>query len=115
MGTTDHDGEPQESGTWFGNFSRRTFIQRGTLTAAAVGVVGSVPGLSGLLAGGASEAPAAEADATEFEAGGGTLTEPLVAHVKDLSTGEISLFQGERQVLIRDPALASRLFSAVRP
>jgi hypothetical protein len=115
MGTADHDNEQQASGTWLGNFSRRSFIQKGTLTAAAVGVVGSVPGLSGLLAGGAAEAPAAEADATELGAGGGTLTEPLVAHVKDLSTGEISLFQGERQVLIRDPALASRLFSAVRP
>jgi hypothetical protein len=114
MGTTEHDGEQQTSGPWLGNFSRRTFIQRGTLTAAAVGVVGSVPGLSGLLAGGASEAPAAEADVAELDAGAGSLTEPLVAHVKDLSTGEISLFQGERQVLIRDPALASRLFSAVQ-
>ncbi len=115
MGTTEHDDGPQSSGTWLGNVSRRTFIQRGTLTAAAVGVVSSVPGLSGLLASGASEAPAAEADATEFEAGSGSIAEPLVAHVKDLSTGEISLYQGERQVLIRDPALAGRLFSAAKP
>ena len=41
--------------------------------------------------------------------------QPLLAHVKDLSTGEISLFQGEREVVIRDPALARRLFSAARP
>jgi hypothetical protein len=45
----------------------------------------------------------------------GLLSEPLVAHVKDLSTGEISLFQGEREVLVRSPALARGLMSAARP
>ena len=33
----------------------------------------------------------------------GALTEPLVAHVKDLGTGEISLFQGEQEVIFRVP------------
>ena len=49
--------------------SRRAFLRRGTLTAAAVGVAGTaLPGLSGLLATGASEAPAVEPAAGEVGA-----------------------------------------------
>ena len=82
-----------------------------------VALAGTFPGLSGLLTTVASDAPAAEPEATavEGDAGAASLGEPLVAHVKDLGTGEISLFQGEREVIFRDPALARRLASAVRP
>ena len=104
----------EPSGGWREGFSRRTFLRRGTLAAAAVGVVGSVPGLSGLLVGGAAEAPAAESAATEAEGDLGALSEPLLAHVKDLGTGEISLFQGEQETVVRNPALARQLFTAVR-
>jgi hypothetical protein len=85
------------------------------LTAAAVGVAGSVPGLSSLLVSGSSEAPAVAPGASEVESDAGALTQPLVAQVKDLGTGEISLFQGEQEVVVRDPALARRLFAAARP
>jgi hypothetical protein len=97
-----------------GGISRRTFVHRGTLTAAAVGVVTSVPGWSGLLTSGVAAAPAAEEDASQVDEDFGTVAPPLLAHVRDLSTGEISVFQGEREVIIRDAALASRLFSAAR-
>lgn len=115
MGTGGRDVEPRAPGGCFGSVSRRSFLQKGSLTAAAVGVVGSVPGLSGLLASSAPELPAAETGATQVEGDVGALSEPLVAHVTNLGTGDISLYQGEREVLIRDPALASRLFSAARP
>jgi hypothetical protein len=104
----------ESSGGWREGFSRRAFLRRGTLAAAAVGVIGTVPGLSGLLVGGAAEAPAAESAATEAEGDVGPLTEPLVAHVKDLGTGEISLFQGEQETVVRNPALARQLFSGIR-
>ena len=42
------------------------------------------------------------------------MTEALVAHVRDLGSGEIHLFVGERQVVIKDPALARALFQATR-
>ena len=42
------------------------------------------------------------------------LSEPLVAQVKDMTTGEMSLFQGEREVVVRIPALARSLLSAAR-
>jgi hypothetical protein len=114
MGATDHESESAGDGRGLRDLSRRVFLQRSAMTAAAIGVVGSVPGLSGLLAGSAAEAPAVESGAAEAEGEAGALSQPLLAHVKDLSTGEISLFQGEREIVIRDPAIARSLFSAAR-
>jgi hypothetical protein len=37
-----------------------------------------------------------------------------VAHVRDLSTGEIGIFNGTREVVFKDPQLAARLFHAAR-
>jgi hypothetical protein len=115
MGPADHDKErPPFSGGW-GSLSRRSFLRRGTVTAAAVGVVASVPGLSGLLVSATADAPAAESAANEAEADAGALSQPLLAQVKDLNTGEISLFAGEREIVIRNPAVARSLFAAIRP
>jgi len=105
---------PQAEG-WRGSLSRRTFLRRGTFTAATVAVASSVPGLSTLVAGTTADAPAVDADVSDAAGDGGALTEPLVAHVKDLDSGEISLFQGEREVVVRSPALARSLASAARP
>ena len=41
------------------------------------------------------------------------LTEPLVAHVRDLATGEIGLFSGTREITLLDPQLAARLARAI--
>jgi hypothetical protein len=90
-------------------------LRRGTFTAAAVAVAGSVPGISTLIATTSADAPALDTGLTDAADGGGALTEPLVAQVKNLNTGEISLFQGEREVTVRSPALARSLMSATRP
>jgi hypothetical protein len=42
------------------------------------------------------------------------MTEPLVAHVRDLATGEIGLFSGTDEIVFHDPNLAARLFNATR-
>ncbi len=94
--------------------SRRTFLGRGSMAVAAAGVLSSVPGLSGLLGAGETEAPAADVSVAGADAGAANLSEPLVAHVRDLSTGEISLFNGTREVIVRNPQLASQLARAVR-
>ncbi len=47
-------------------------------------------------------------------AGAANLSEPLVAHVRDLSTGEISLFNGTQEVIVRNPQLANQLARAAR-
>ena len=115
MDSSDDDPDSAAGPARMQGVSRRTFIHRGTLTAAAVGVVTSVPGLSGFLTSGLTAAPAAEEDAGQVGGEAGAVTQPLLAQVKDLGTGEISVFQGEREVIIRDPAVANRLFSAARP
>ena len=95
--------------------SRRNFLQRGALTTAAVAVTSSVPGVSALVATTAADAPAVDTGVGDAADEAGPLTEPLIAHVKDASTGEISLFQGEREIVVHSPALARGLMSAARP
>jgi hypothetical protein len=114
MSADDPDVSGDETGATPSGLSRRTFLRRGTLTAAAVGVVGSIPGLPGLLLGGSSEAPALETGAGEAESGAAGLSEPLVAHVSDVENGQISLFQGEREIVVRSPALVRQLYLAAR-
>jgi hypothetical protein len=60
-----------------------------------------MPGLSGARTATESEAPVVEDGASTAGVDGvatgmSNLTEPLIAHIKDLQTGEISLFIGER-------------------
>jgi hypothetical protein len=88
---------------------RRSFLARGSMVAAAAGVVAAVPGIgSGLVAGEADAAAIGAATDGDARA----LVEPLVVHARDLATGEISVFSGTREVVVHDPSLASRLFHA---
>lgn len=73
----------------------------------------------GVLAGGLTALPRR----AEFPLGsaGGTPaaapTEPvqgLIAHVRDVSTGEIAVMVGTREVIHRDPALAGRLMAVAQ-
>ena len=92
--------------------TRRTFLGRGSLAVAAAGVLSSVPGIGALV--GAAESGAPAADAAGADAAGADLTEPLVAHVRDAATGEISVFSGTREVVLRDPRLVAQLLRAAR-
>jgi hypothetical protein len=100
---SDHE---QRSST-MSEMDRRSFLARGSMMMAAAGAVAAVPGVADELLAGGADAPAVEGEA-------GALTEPLVAHVRDLGTGEIGVFTGTREVVLRDPGLASRLFQASR-
>ena len=94
--------------------TRRAFLGRGSLAVAAAGLLSSVPGLSALVGSAASDSGVVDGAAAETDAGAASLTEPLVAHVRDLSSGEISLYNGTREVVVRDPQLAGRLLRAAR-
>jgi len=92
--------------------SRRAFLG-GTGTAVAVGgLLAVVPRLangdSNAQNADAQRAVADAADHADFNP-----DDPLIVHVSDLSTGEISLYAGERHVVIHDRGLASRLASAI--
>ena len=86
--------------------TRRGFLARGSAGIALMGALASVPGLSSALklTGAATRA-----------AHGGSAARPLVAHVRDLNTGEIAFLVGSERHVVRDPDLASRLNSAARP
>jgi hypothetical protein len=97
------------------NVSRRGLLRNGSLAVVGAGLVAAVP------AGFAAKAPAASAaersSATAPEAvvlpDGASLDGPLVAHVKDLSTGEIGVYLGTTEVTLRDRNLAAKLYRAV--
>ena len=79
------------SGARRAGLSRRNFLRRGTFTAAAVAVASSVPGISTLVATTTADAPAVDTGVSDAVDDSGALAEPLVAHLKDLSTGEYVL------------------------
>ncbi len=77
---------------------------RSSMAAAAAGVAAAVPfGALGVQAAGASE-PDQPVD----------MPDPVVAHVRNAATGEISLYVGDREVTVRDRRLASQLVRASR-
>jgi len=86
------------------NVSRRAFLSRGSLGVALAGAAAVVPGLTAMLK---LPAPAYEAPTLPITA------EPLVAHVRDLASGEVSLMVGTDHVVLRDVNLAARLYGAV--
>jgi hypothetical protein len=98
------------------HLSRRLFLRNSGLAVAGAGVMSQVPFLTGLVGAGEADGPAAvdgvDAAAAGTGEGAASLTEPLVAHVRDLSTGEIGIFNGTKEVIINDPQLAARLFHA---
>jgi hypothetical protein len=111
-------GTPHE-GTRLRGVSRRVFLRNGSLGAAAVAFVGSVPGLSGLVTGVSTDSqalPATVGDAEAGTAGGvaGEVGSPVIAHVTDAASGEVSVYVGEREIVTRDPNLVAHLLRITR-
>ena len=93
--------------------SRRGLLRNGSLAVVGVGLVGAVP--AGLApkapdASAADRSPASESAALPT---GASLDGPLVAHVKNLSTGDIGVYMGTSEVTFRDRHLAAKLYRAV--
>ena len=97
-----------------GPLSRRGFLGKGSMTMAAAGLLASAPvgAVTALL--GAGEAPALEDETPNLAELGSAVDGPVVAHIRDLGAGEISVFAGEREVVIRDAAVAARLLRAIK-
>jgi hypothetical protein len=90
--------------------SRRILLTRSSLGLAAAGVAGLMPVVPAAIAVAESDAPDAEATIGEGE----SLAAPLVAQVKNLETGEVSIFSGLREISVFDRGLAARLFNAAK-
>jgi hypothetical protein len=82
--------------------SRRRFLSRGSLGVALAGALAAVPGLSAVFRMPAAVTP------------GAPTGEPLIAHVRDVQSGEIALLVGTDKVIHRDADLAARLYNAAR-
>jgi len=76
--------------------SRRTFLVMSGASAAAAGVAAAMP------ASAATPKPVTTPDGAE----------PLVAHISDPSTGELTLLVGEREVVVHDADLVGRITRA---
>jgi hypothetical protein len=96
--------------------TRRTFLWRSSVAAGVAGAVASVPGLPVLLA---TDAPAATEAGPEAASvlpdEAAALSEPLVAHVRDLSTGAMDIYVGDQQVAYTNRQLAALLYRAAKP
>jgi hypothetical protein len=80
------------------------------MTVVAAGVVSALPSLPSVISTAETEAPAAE----EEVGAGESLSAPLMAQVKNLQTGEVSLYSGDQEINVLDRGLAARLFNATK-
>jgi hypothetical protein len=97
------------------HLSRRSFMKRGGLTVAAAAM--ATPALPSFLSTTSSEAPEIDGDASgaaaESTAGASSsLSQPLVAQVKNAATGEISIYSGTQEITYQDRDMAARLVQA---
>jgi hypothetical protein len=87
--------------------SRRQFLKRGSAVAAAAGVAAAVP---------ASAAKALTSHATnEAEKplpNDSSVDVPVVAHVRDVRKGIVTLYTGEREITVKNRRLAAALYHA---
>jgi hypothetical protein len=104
--------EPQQSGrpeTVLSGLSRRLFLTKGSLTVVAAGVASALPALPAAVSAAGADAPEADSMISDND----SLAAPLVAQVKDLQSGVVSLYSGEQEFSVVDRTLAARLFNAV--
>ena len=96
------------------SLSRRSLL-RGAAGVGAVSVAAAAGAGTIFAAGPASAATGAHADTVHADTGAHPAgDEPIVAYLRDASTGEFEVFHGTRQVRVRDRKLAAQLLNQVR-
>lgn len=91
--------------------TRRGLLRRTTLGTAAAAALLLTPGRA-FAQTSASDAPSGAQTSPDHMMNDGH--EPLGAFVHDVSTGEITLLAGARELRVRDPELVRRLVQAAR-
>jgi hypothetical protein len=89
--------------------SRRNFLKRGSAVAAAAGVAAAVPATAAKAL--TTSHPAAH-DAPPTLPDDPSVDLPVVAHVRDVRKGLVSLYTGESEIKIKDRRLAAALYRA---
>jgi hypothetical protein len=85
--------------------ARRGFLKRTTASVATIGVMASIPAALTALSDAPQITETAGTDLSSLSLAEG----PLVAHISNLATGEISLLSGTQEFVFRDPDLVMRL------
>jgi len=87
--------------------SRRQFLKRGSAVAAAAGVAAAVP------ASAAKALTSHAANETEKPLPNDSSVDvPVVAHVRDVRKGLVTLYTGEREITVKNRRLAAALYHA---
>src|SRR5712691_6870129 len=103
---------PTRRGKTFGRESimkptnRRDFLKQASATAAVVGVAAAVP-LSVVES-------AAAAETTPSVPAGARNDRHVVAHLRNVHTGEVAIYAGDREITVNDKRLAALLYKASR-
>ena len=84
--------------------TRRSFLKQTSASAATLSLLPGMPALAAF-----SHSP--EAVMPELSA---EFTSPMVVHVSDVATGEITLFVGAQEIVFRDPQIIMHLIKAAR-
>jgi hypothetical protein len=97
------------------DLTRRNFLTRSSIGLAFAGAIALIPGMAAALKLPAT-APKLPATAPKLPVAApkAAAAGPLVAHVRDVATGEIAFLVGSERFIIRDRELAVRLHSAAR-
>jgi len=88
--------------------SRRQFLKRGSAVAAAAGVAAAVPAS-------AAKALSSSHAANEPEKAlpnDSSVDVPVVAHVRDVRKGLVTLYTGDREITVKNRRLAAALYHA---
>ena len=93
------------------DLTRRMFIKRSSVAVAVAGAaVSAMPLVVDAVATAGPEADAGTAALPETA----SMTEPVIARLADVGTGEVHIFVGTQQLTVNDPQLASLLYRASR-
>lgn len=84
--------------------TRRSFLKQTSAGAAALSLLPAVPALEPIY-------HSREAIVPELS---GRLPGPMVVHVSDVATGELTLLIGAEEIVFRDPHLIARIIKAAR-
>jgi hypothetical protein len=87
------------------DLTRRSFLKQTSVGAATLGLLSSLPALAAI-----PDSPQATNPGVPAAAFSG----PMIAHVRDVATGEVALLVGAREIIFHDPQLVARLMKAAR-
>ncbi len=87
--------------------TRNLFLKQASAGAVTVGALAALPGMTSAAHAAPKSVPAEDGSPVSHRG-------PLVAHVKDAASGEISFLVGTREIKVHNPELVRQLVKAAR-